>query len=600
MQVIASTRMAATWKGLAAPAAAVALTMLLSCPVHATLRTAPRMADAAFARQPLVLVDTSTINRPGGSSVGPRRTSPRVGGGIGISITPGILAVPQLLDKADKSKPSRTTTVDVTCRGGTVRRGQCICPGSKIREAVGKNAYLCKDKPPTIVTVTPPETCVGGVKRKGRCLCPSGKSLIDGICRTSDKSPPVIAVPIPVPPPVPPVITRTPEPPAQPPAAPPQPPVAALDEYVADEVLVSIARNQSQATDDAIAQTHGLQLLERLDLALIDTRVVRYRIPDGRAVPTVVAALQADPRAGDPQPNFIYRAGQGAPAIQSAGLQYALAKVDLTSAHLLAHGRGALVAVIDSGIDASHPDLAAAIAESFDAVGDSDANADPHGTAVAGIIRARGTVQGIAPQARLLNVRAFKPGEKGRPASATSAALLKSFEWSIDQGARVLNLSFAGPRDPLMEKAVRAAHARRAILVAAAGNAGPSAPPAYPAAYPQVIAVTATDSADRLYTQANRGAYIAMAAPGVDILAPTAGHAHQLHSGTSFAAAHVSGIIALLLERNPSLSAETARLALTAAASDLGAPGPDEEFGAGRANAYAALRLLEQAATPSR
>jgi subtilisin family serine protease len=197
-------------------------------------------------------------------------------------------------------------------------------------------------------------------------------------------------------------------------------------------------------------------------------------------------------------------------------------------------------------------------------------------------------------------VRAFKPGEKGRPASATSAVLLKSFEWSIDQGARVLNLSFAGPRDPLMEKAVRAAHARRAILVAAAGNAGPSAPPAYPAAYPQVIAVTATDSADRLYAQANRGAYIAMAAPGVDILAPTAGHAHQLHSGTSFAAAHVSGIIALLLERNPHLSAETARLALTAAASDLGAPGPDEQFGAGRANAYAALRLLEQAAAPSR
>jgi hypothetical protein len=528
--------------------------------------------------------------------VGPRRTSPRVGGGIGISITPGILAVPQLLDKDEpkSGKPkSSSKTVDVSCRGGTVRRGQCICPGSTIRETVGRNAYLCKDKPPIIVTVTPPETCIGGVKRKGRCQCPSGKSLIDGICRTIDKSPPVIAVPVPVPPPVQPAITRTPD-------APPQPPVAALDEYVADEVLVTVARNQPQSIDDAIAQAHGLQLLERLDLALIDTRVVRYRITDGRDVSAVVAALQADPRAGDPQPNFIYRASQSAPAIQSAGLQYALAKVDLTSAHLLAHGRGALVAVIDSGIDASHPDLAAVIAQSFDAIGDGDAKVDPHGTAVAGIISAGGTVQGIAPQARLLNVRAFKPGEKGRPASATSAVLLKSFEWSIDQGARVLNLSFAGPRDPLMEKAVRAAHARRAILVAAAGNAGPSAPPAYPAAYPQVIAVTATDSADRLYAQANRGAYIAMAAPGVDILAPTAGHAHQLHSGTSFAAAHVSGIIALLLERNPSLSAETARLALTAAASDLGAPGPDEEFGAGRANAYAALRLLEQAATPSR
>jgi hypothetical protein len=579
-------------RAIAAVLIAFALPLLLPNPVHAAMPMVSQQVRQALAPPPVVLVDTSTFNRQGGSTVNPRHTSPGVGGGIGIQITPGILALPQVLDKASKPKPS-TKTADIVCRDGAVRRGTCICPDSKVKVTIGKNAYQCKDKPSSIVTIVPPKTCIGGIVRKGVCHCPSGKDLVDGICRTIDKSPPVIAVPVPVPPPLPPAITRTPD-------APPQPPVVGLDEYVPDEVLVTIARNQPQTTDDAIAQTHGLLLLERLDLALIDLRVVRYRILDRRAVPTVLTALQADPRAGDPQPNFIYRASQGPPAIQSAQLQYALAKVDLTSAHLLAHGRGALVAVIDSGIDASHPDLAAAIAQSFDAIGDGDVKPDPHGTAVAGIIRARGTVQGIAPQARLLNVRAFKPSEKGRPASATSTMLLKSFEWSIDRGARVLNLSFAGPRDPLLEKAVRAAHARRTILVAAAGNAGPSAPPAYPAAYSEVIAVTATDSADRLYKEANRGAYIAVAAPGVDVLAPTAGHAHQLHSGTSFAAAHVSGIIALMLERNPHLSAETARLALTAAASDLGAPGPDEEFGAGRANAYAALRLLEQAGAPGR
>jgi subtilisin family serine protease len=169
----------------------------------------------------------------------------------------------------------------------------------------------------------------------------------------------------------------------------------------------------------------------------------------------------------------------------------------------------------------------------------------------------------------------------------------------VSQGARVLNLSFAGPPDPLFHRAVKAAYDRRTIIVAAAGNAGPVAPPAYPAAYEEVIAVTATDSADRLYSQANHGAYIAIAAPGVDILAPSVGRAHELRTGTSFAAAHVSGIIALMLERNPQLSPETARMALIAAASDLGPPGRDDEFGAGRANAYGSLRLLEQAKGPA-
>jgi subtilisin family serine protease len=578
-------------------AAAVALSMLLSGPAPALTRVTPQ---PALAQPSVVLVDMNTYNRPGGSRVTPQGHSPR--GGIGIQINPGVLALPQLLDKDEpkSGKLKQSTTADITCRGGTLRRGQCTCPGSKIRETIGANAYLCKDKPASIVTVAPTETCVGGVKRKGRCQCPSGKSLVDGVCRTIGKVPPVIAVPTSITPPTPPVITRTPDLPPSPPVVSPQPPVVGLDEYVPDEVLVTIARNQAQATDDAIAQTHGLQLLERLDLALIDLRIVRYRILDGRTVPAVVAALQSDPRAGDPQANYIYRSSQGTPAIQSAQLQYALAKVDAGSAHLLAHGRGALVAVIDSGIDATHPDLAAAVANSFDAVGDGDTKPDPHGTAVAGIIRARGTVQGIAPQARLLSVRAFAPQAQGRPSSATSATLLRSLDWSVEGGARVLNLSFVGPRDPLIEKAVRAAHARRAIIVAAAGNAGPAAPPAYPAAYKEVIAVTATDSADRLYKDANRGSYIAVAAPGVDILAPTTGHSHQLHSGTSFAAAHVSGIIALMLEKNPHLSAETARLALTAAASDLGAPGHDEEFGAGRANAYGSLRLLEQAGASSR
>ncbi|HXF55723.1 MAG TPA: S8 family serine peptidase [Hyphomicrobiaceae bacterium] len=578
---------------LVGAAVVFALPVLASTPTIALTPVAPH---AAFARQPAVSVDMKTYDQPRTTSKPP---SPR--GGVGIRITPGILAIPQLLEKDEpkSSKAKSPATADITCRGGSVRRGRCVCPGSKSRETIGPNAYLCKDKPPAVVTVTPPTACIGGILRKGQCRCPSGKNLLDGVCRTIDKSPPVVAEPGPALPPVPPTIKRGSDlPPTMP--APTPPAVAALDEYVPDEVLITIARNQPQTIDDAVAQSHNLQLLERLDLALLNLRIVRYRITDGRPVAAVVAALQADSRVEDPQPNYIYRASEATPAVHSAHLQYALAKVNAGPAHLLAHGRGALIAVIDSGIDQSHPDLVAAIAKSFDAVGDGQASLDPHGTAVAGIISARGTVQGIAPQARLLNVRAFRDGKDGQPASATTATLLHSLDWSIEQGARVLNLSFVGPRDPLIERAVRAAYDRRAIMIAAAGNGGPAAPPAYPAAYREVIAVTATDSADRRYKEANRGTYIAVAAPGVDILAPTSGHAHELHSGTSFAAAHVSGIVALMLERNPHLSPETARLALTAAANDLGPPGHDEEFGAGRVNAYGSLRMLDQAGAPSR
>ena len=94
------------------------------------------------------------------------------------------------------------------------------------------------------------------------------------------------------------------------------------------------------------------------------------------------------------------------------------------------------------------------------------------------------------------------------------------------------------------------------MLIAAAGNAGPNSPPLYPAADRNVIAVTATDMEDRLYTGANRGNHIAVAAPGVDVLVPAPGGNYQFTTGTSVAAAHVSGVVALLIERNPKLDAQ--------------------------------------------
>ena len=126
------------------------------------------------------------------------------------------------------------------------------------------------------------------------------------------------------------------------------------------------------------------------------------------------------------------------------------------------------------------------------------------------------------------------------------------------------------------------------MLIAAAGNAGPKSPPLYPGADPNVIAVTATDIDDKLFTGANRGNYIAVAAPGVDILVPAPEGTYQMTTGTSVATAHVSGIVALMLERNPSLTPSDVRRILMASAKKLG---PNEQFGSGLIDPGSALQL---------
>ena len=133
--------------------------------------------------------------------------------------------------------------------------------------------------------------------------------------------------------------------------------------------------------------------------------------------------------------------------------------------------------------------------------------------------------------------------------------------------------------------------------MAAAGNAGPKSPPLYPAADPNVIAVTATDADDRLFPQSNRGRYIAIAAPGAQILVAIPDDKYEVSSGTSYAAAEVSGIVALMLERKGDLTPDKVRDILLATAKDLGPKGRDIMFGAGLADAYGALMAEPTPAT---
>jgi subtilisin family serine protease len=232
------------------------------------------------------------------------------------------------------------------------------------------------------------------------------------------------------------------------------------------------------------------------------------------------------------------------------------------------------------------------IADTFDAVRAGN-SAHPHGTAVAGAIAAHARLKGSAPAARILAAQAFDRGQDRTEGNGFTVA--KAIYWATDRGARVINMSFAGMRDPSIEQSMRYARQKGVILVAAAGNKGPLSAPLFPAANPDVIAVTATDQNDKVFPAANRGKHIAVAAPGVELFLPGLNGTYQEISGTSFAAAEVSGAIALLIERKHDLTHDDARRILMSTARDLGPPGFDPHFGAGLVDAYRAVLSIAPA-----
>ena len=243
-----------------------------------------------------------------------------------------------------------------------------------------------------------------------------------------------------------------------------------------------------------------------------------------------VRALGGESIVASVQPNYVFTLQEEAAKIaagpQGDAAQYVLAKLQSAQAQQVATGKDVLVAVIDSEIDAKHPDLDGTIVKSFDALG-GDAKPHAHGTSMAGAIAAHGKLLGIAPGAQVLAIHAFDdtPGA----AHGSSFVIYKGLQWAADNGARIVNMSFAGPADPTLQRMLAAAYDKGIVLIAAAGNAGPKSEPLYPAADPNVIAVTATDSDDHLFPMANRGRHIAVAAPGVDIFALAPGDEYVVH-----------------------------------------------------------------------
>jgi subtilisin family serine protease len=368
-----------------------------------------------------------------------------------------------------------------------------------------------------------------------------------------------------------------------------------------DLVVVQIRTDAIERLRTAVAGLGGLTIETTENLAIMGSTVVRLRITDGQSVRAVIPRLAGIQVAAVVQPEYVFildqQSGAPAPAPAAAGTsqgdaaQYILEKLKISDVHRMVRGTNVPIAVIDSEIDAAHPDLEGVVAQRFSALGAPD-KPHAHGTGMAGAIAAHQRVLGTAPAARLLAVHAFSTS--AATAESTTFSILKGIDWSVKEGARIINMSFAGPEDPSLKAALRIAYERNIVLIAAAGNAGPKSPPLFPGAFvPYVIAVTATDADDKLFSGANRGKYVSVAAPGVDILVPAPENAYQITTGTSVAAAEVSGIVALLLERNPKLTPADVRRILTQSARRLSPGERDDSFGSGLIDPLKALQLAD-------
>lgn len=256
-------------------------------------------------------------------------------------------------------------------------------------------------------------------------------------------------------------------------------------------------------------------------------------------------------------------------------------------------GAGVKVAILDSGIDYNHPDLKDNYRGGYNFAYENDDPFDDsisgHGTHVAGIIAARdnGTgVVGVAPEASIYAVKVLEYSMMG-----SMSDILAGLEWAITNNMNVINMSFGIPNDPIffsqaIKDACDKAYQAGIVLVAAAGN-GRQPVVDFPADFDSVIAIAATDKDDAQYVRSNYGAKVELAAPGVDVKSTVPGGGYALLSGTSQAAPHAAGVVALLLSselQNPDPArnlVDQVRSRLAAGARDLGEPGRDIYFGFG-------------------
>lgn len=282
---------------------------------------------------------------------------------------------------------------------------------------------------------------------------------------------------------------------------------------------------------------------------------------------------------------------------------WALARLDPPAVWRTAQGNGVTVAVIDSGVSATHPLLQGRVLAGRDFSGlpqqQGQCDLAGHGTIIAGIIAGRsGTgapFSGVAPAARILPVRVL-PDTRRTNDQALPLHIAEAIRWAVDNGANVINLSLDTLPRPELAAAVEYALSKQVVLVAAAGNQQQQQrdQPAYPAGYPGVIAVAGIDEQGGHVGTSVSGNYVDVAAPGLNIVGPAPrgnGYLSEPEGGTSFAAAYVSGVVALVRSASPGLTPQQVADRLTRTA-DNPPDGRNAEVGYGMVNPYRAVNEL--------
>lgn len=319
----------------------------------------------------------------------------------------------------------------------------------------------------------------------------------------------------------------------------------------------------------------------------LDTSVVDIPQP---ALRSAMAALRRSGAFISVEEDHVAHAA-ALPSDPLAYAQWGAVQINTFESWTLTRGSAAsVVAVLDTGVDAAHPDLLGHVLSGYDLVNDdADASDDNgHGTAMAGIITAQPNngigVTGIAPDSPVLPVKVL-----GADGSGSYSAITQGIAYAVDHGARIVNMSLGGSyASPALQSAIDYARAHDVVVVAAAGNYG-TADPLYPAACDGVVAVSASDARDRRAIFSSYGSDVSLAAPGVGILTTVPGGGYAGVTGTSPATAVASGAFALLLAANPSMGAADAVTRMTANAVDIATAGWDPYAGFGRVDAYAAL-----------